>query len=144
MPITFVVSARSILCPHVSARFLLYGFSWNLILETSMKIAEKIKIWLKERKISDTLHEDLPTFRSANGIRHKNAQRRILYCRQWHVAKQYTECIVAFPLQKKLLRECVTIFRYTYIVSIVSFATAFRLALRPLLPPLVWVPQPLS
>jgi len=58
-PIIFVYVCPSV-SPHVSAQVPLGGFSWNLILGTSMKAANKLKIcW---NLISVTLHEDQSTF----------------------------------------------------------------------------------
>ena len=50
---------RASIYPHVSAPLPLDGFTWNLMLETSMEICQgKFRIWLK----SGTLHEDLSMF----------------------------------------------------------------------------------
>ena len=42
----------------------------------------------------------------------------LLYCWQWHVAKKYTEHIVAFPLQQWLLERAKMV-RHTYIANLV-------------------------
>ena len=65
--------------------------------------------------MSGTLHEDLSTFYCCR--RHKSAIKALLYNSQYfyidegHVAQQYRELIVAFPLQQ-WLRERATTSRY--------------------------------
>jgi hypothetical protein len=41
---------RASVCPHISARLPLHGFSWNLILGGFIKICREIQTWLKSGK----------------------------------------------------------------------------------------------
>ena len=49
-PASFVVYVCAFVCRHVSARVPLDGFAWNVILETSVKLVEKIQVWVKADK----------------------------------------------------------------------------------------------
>ena len=48
--------------PYVSLRFPLTGFTWNLVLETSLESVERIQVWLKSDKHVEKLCEDLFRF----------------------------------------------------------------------------------
>ena len=70
------------LCPHVSARFPLDGFSLNLMLGTSVKICREST---NLDKIGLYFYEDLSLFRVVGSD---------------YVVQKYMERIVAFPWQR--------------------------------------------
>jgi len=111
-------------CPRVSARLLLDGFAWNLVLGTSVKIFQETPALVKKRtKFLDILHEDRSLFHFCR--RHKFATTTLLCNYFFLLTKTCSstiprEGIVAFPLQQWLL-ERATVLHYTYIAYFIEF-----------------------
>jgi hypothetical protein len=101
------LSVRPSACPRLSARLTLYGFLWNLILGTSMKICRETQNLVKIGRLGlpDTLHEGLSSV-VAGGIKKPPWKRSlwVKYYRAFRIAEEV-----------KILSERATMLLYTYI-----------------------------